>query len=453
MNKYHLKPSLAKAMQECGYETLTPVQEKCIPLLLTGKQLAVQAETGAGKTAAFLIPALEMCDPADRHIQTLIIEPSRELALQTETETKRLSAYTAIHSSALVGGLSIRKQINRLHQGVQVITATPGRLLDLFQQEELDLSHLKLVVLDEADQILSTGQKEETAEVLMHCHCQMALFSATVNEDVRDFMTGEYMDIVMNPTRLNTRLASYYIQTEQKKETLVSLLTHLDITSAIVFVKYKDETNELASELNHHDILSSPFSSFYQERTRLRIMNEFRSGKIRVLIATDAAERGLDLPDVSHIIHYDLPQDYASFIHRSGRSAHQFNSGTVLVLMNTQDMLSPLGRSLLRICQPFTMPEETKADLSRPLMKEEKKAPAVTTVLLRAGKKQKMRPKDIIGALCTYYDFREIGVLDIQDNYSTVTILKADPDILNRLANLSVKGKHVRVEPIKNSHL
>lgn len=452
MNGYHFKPSIEKAMQECGYETLTPVQEKCIPLLLSGKQLVVQAETGAGKTAAFLIPSLQMIDETEKNIQILIIEPTRELALQTEQETKRLSAYTSIHSSALVGGMDIRRQINRLHQGLQIITATPGRLLDLFQQKELDFSHLKLVVLDEADQILSTGQKDAVCEILMHCHCQMALFSATVNDDVRSFILGDVTDVTMNPVRLSRGLTPYYVRTEEKKETLLKLLTHLPVTSAIVFVKYKDETNELSTYLSNHDILSSPFSSFYQERTRLKIMDDFKGGNIRVLVSTDAAARGLDLPDVSHIIHYDLPEDYSSFIHRSGRSAHQFNTGTVLIMMNTQDTLTALGRNLLKNCTPFTIPAGTN-DLSRPITRQKKKTPSVTSILLRAGKKQKMRPKDIIGALCEYYDFRDIGVLDIQDTYSTVTILKDDPDILNRLAHLTIKGKHVRVEPIHNAHL
>ena len=449
---YPFKPEICRAMAACGYAELTPVQSKCIPLLLSEKQVICQASTGAGKTAAFLIPSLQRIDETDPHIQFLIIEPTRELALQTEEETSRLAVYTGIHHTALVGGMNIRKQINRLHQGVQLIAATPGRLKDLFQQNELDFSHLKSVILDEADQILSTGQKDDTNEVLMHCRCPVSVFSATISDEVRSFIIGDATEVILDPIRLNQKLTSYYLRTETKKETLLLLLHHLPITSAIVFVKYKDEAGELAAWLQKNNILAEPFSSFYQEHKRLQILDAFRNGDIRVLVATDAAARGLDLMDVSHIIHYDLPEDYASFVHRSGRSAHQNNTGTVIILLNSSDVLTKLGRTILQTSDPLDLKEEGN-DLSVPLTKKQKASPHVTTILLRAGKKQKMRPKDIIGALCTYYDFKEIGVLDIQDTYSTVTILKEDKDILSRLANLTIKGKHVRVEPVRNAHL
>jgi superfamily II DNA/RNA helicase len=442
------KETIRKAMHECGYDTLTPVQEKCIPLLLSGRQILVQSETGSGKTAAFLIPSLQMIEENDRQIQILIIEPTRELALQTGREAERLAVYTGIHTSALVGGMDITKQINRLHQGLQLVTGTPGRLNDLLHQNELDLSHLKYVILDEADQILSTGQKEETNALLMHCHCRMALFSATLNEDVRSFLLGDATEVIMNQSSLNSRITPYYIRAEEKKETLIHLLKHLPVVSAIVFVKYKEEAAELADALKKEHILTAPFSSYYQERTRIRTLRRFENGDIRVLVATDAAARGLDIQGVSHIIHYDLPEDPALFIHRSGRSAHQFNTGTVLVLLSSSDALTPMGRTILQSYDEAAIPEEPN-DLSRPLHPHKKKQPDVMRILLRAGKKQKMRPKDIIGALCTYVNFKDIGVLDIQDNYSTVTILKNDPSLLERLDSLTIKGKKVKAEPLK----
>lgn len=450
MTQFSLKPSLIKAIKACGYTSLTPVQNKVIPLLLTDKQLVVQAETGAGKTAAFLIPAIEKTT-AENTIQTLIIEPTRELALQTASEAERLSVYAKVSSASLVGGLNIEKQERRLKNGVQMIIGTPGRLNDLYHQGLLDLSHLKLLILDEADQIIGTGQKEECEEVLMHCECQTALFSATVSDDVLSFMAGDYTDIRMNKAEVSTRIHPYYCLAEDKKEALVRILTHLPVTSAIVFVKYKDETLELAKYLGSRHILASAFSSHYEERSRMKILEAFRQGETRVLVSTDAAERGLDLPEVSHIIHYDLPETPASFIHRSGRSAHQSDTrGTVIVLMNANDTRTQMGKTILKNYDRIS-PEEKTYDLSVPIPKEKKRSPDVTKILIRAGKKDKIRKKDIIGALCTRIPFEDIGVLDVQDTYTAAVILKPiDPDTLNPL---SVKGKKRKVERVKNTHI
>jgi len=432
---------IIKALENMGITNLNYLQEETLNKI-NHHDVFIQAPTGSGKTLSYLLPILDKMDNSNEHTQVIIITPTRELTLQVNEVTSKITPYLNIHNISLIGGLDINKQINALKHRPQLLIATPGRLLDLITQDKLDLSKVKYIVFDEADQIVSTGQSNEVRKILTYCsECTHICVSATYHEFIKELI-HDYISIkTIEGNQLNAKITSYYIKTnsKSKNKTLLNILDHSDIKQAIVFTNYKNDANVISEYLNKHDILSQSFSSYFEERDRIKILNEFKKGNIRVLVATDAASRGLDLSDISHIIHYDIPSDYETYIHRSGRSAHQNNDGITITMIKEED---ELGNTIINESNQYIIDYDFNNDLSHPLIKEEKTS-NITTIKIYAGKKDKIRPKDIIGALCTIYDFKEIGVLEIQDIYSTVTILKPKDEI--SLDSLSIKGKKRKV--------
>lgn len=437
--------NIMHAIHDAGYHTLRPVQTQCIPLLLEGKSIAVQAHTGSGKTAAFLIPSLSMANEDAQYPEVLILSPTRELALQTGNLAKQFSLYTRIHTAVCIGGIDIEKQINALKMKPALVVGTPGRIVDLLHQNRLDLSKLKLLVMDEADQLISTGQKKETEEILSKTHCPRALFSATLKEDVLSFLPKNYEHIVLDEQKVSDNIKTWYIETEDKQKTVLEVLSHTDIKTCIIFVHYRSTATKLSAFLQKKHILSEAFSSDKEERERIRILKDFEKGMIRVLCATDAAARGLDLTHVSHIIHYDPSIDEETYIHRSGRSGHQGQAGTVISLLTDEDEPQTI-QYIKSETEPFSLSYGNNFDLSKPLEKTIQER-NYTKLLIKAGRSDKLRPKDIIGALCTIIPFEDIGTLEIQDHYSTVIIKKR---ITLQEHSLSIKGKKRKIEDKKD---
>ena len=435
--------NILQALEEEGYHTLRPVQTQCIPLLLSGKSIGVQAKTGSGKTAAFLIPSLTIAKEDTQHPQVLILSPTRELALQTGKLARQFAIYTRLHIATCIGGIDIEKQINALRMRPQIIIGTPGRMVDLYRQGRLDFSHLKLVVMDEADQLISTGQRKETEEILSYTTCARALFSATLKQDVLSFLPETYELVVLDEQKVSNNIKTWYIETEDKQKTLVDILKHTDIETCIVFVHYRSTAAKLSSNLKKKNILCEAFSSDKEEKERIRILKDFEEGRIRVLCATDAAARGLDLTRLSHIIHYDPSIDEETYIHRSGRSGHQGQAGTVISFVTNDDDPNTINY-IKQNAKPYPLSREQEYDLSKPLKKEQQQNRNYTKLIIKAGRSDKLRPKDIIGALCTIIPFEDIGTLEIQDHYSTVIIKKP---ITLSVSTLSIKGKKRKIEP------
>ena len=442
-----MRKELNDILNELGYLPLRDVQKKCIPLITEGKDWYIQAETGAGKTAAYLIPLIDACDEESMTTSALVIAPTREIALQSAQEAQKLAVRTQVHIITAVGGMDRTKQENALKHRPHIVIGTPGRILDLLQAGILDLSSLQRVILDEADQIISTGQREDVTRILQYTHgIQTVCLSATWSDLLNSFFPGNFEKMIINdPQALNTEIKACREMTEDKKASLYQILRHLPVTSCIVFMNHRSDALNLAEILRKQGILASSFSAYFEEKKRLQILEQFRKGEIRVLIATDAAARGLDLPEVSHIIHYDLPVDYETYIHRSGRTAHQGGSGVSIALISQEDFMTPVGSRIVSETDMLVL-EDQVYDLTVPVIKAEKKKAAVQQFLIRAGKKDKIRPKDIIGALCTVIPFEEIGVLEIQEKYSTVTVLNTDPFLAGRLDRLKIKGKERRIE-------
>lgn len=432
------KEEVMKAFHELGYKELLPVQQQAIPMIEQGCSLFLQAETGSGKTAAYLIPILSAGSKA------LIIAPTRELALQIEEEAGKLAVYTRLRTAALIGGIDQKSQENKLRLHPDLIIATAGRLLDLFQQNKLDPAEMETVVLDEADQILSTGQYDDVRKVIEQIGhpVQTICVSATWNERFAGYLPENFEKLVIHDNRLNTSIDAYHILTDNKKKTLRRILTHEKISRAIIFVNHRSDAERLAQKLQNMNILSAAFSAALEERKRIKILKAFKDGEIRILTATDAAARGLDIPDVSHIIHYDLPFDAETYIHRSGRSAHQQNSGISIALLDSHDLETEDGRKIRDDTPQYDIHTGEENDLTIPLQEGEKRKTNTRILTIKAGRNDKIRPRDIIGALCQLMPFEKIGVLDIQDHYSTVVLL--DPDV--EIREITIKGKKRKAE-------
>lgn len=437
--------AIEKAMKELGYYKLRPVQEISYQKFEENVSFVLQAKTGSGKTLAFLYPALKEIDEECKETQLLIISPTRELAMQTSTLAKKLASFTRIPIVTCIGGIPISKQINSLKHRPLVVIGTPGRLLDLYEQGYLKVDGVKRLVLDEADQIISTGQYEETASLLNKVNAHMSLYSATINDKVKRFISSNTEIITLDEAKVNEAIRANYVETEDKLNTLFTYFKTKEITSCIVFVSHKEGAMVLTKELKQRNILCSAFSSLYNERKRLSVLKDFKEGKIRVLVATDALARGMDIQDISDIIHYELPEDIETFIHRSGRTAHNKESGNVLVLLNQNDLDTQVGKYCIKNFEAYEFQTKKVGSLTKEIEKEKEKTTAVTKLLIRCGRKDKIRPKDIIGALCTIYPFEKIGTLDIQDNYSTVLIYEKDIT----LNALTIKGKRRKIEKTK----
>ena len=414
---------------------MSEVQKQSIPAIAEGKNLFIQAKTGAGKTYAYLIPSVACVDPQSNDTQVLIIAPTRELAVQIGESAERICPHFNVHPVVCIGGLDIDRQINALRHRPHIIIGTPGRLNDLLQQNRIRLNHLRMLIMDEADQIISTGQKEEVLSLLTNVPSgiQMVALSATSHEEVMQFLPDNTEKLILDENRVNDRIDVRYVITENRQETLLHLLQHLPITTAIVFTNYKEDANQISELLQNNRILSSAFSSYFEEKKRLSILKQFKEGKIRVLVATDAAARGLDISDVSHIIHYDLPMDVQTFIHRSGRSAHQGDTGMTILMGMDEQQISAYSDT----CTPLSIDETYVCDLSIPYKKQEIQNNTLK-IRIHAGRKEKIRPKDVIGALCTIMDFKDIGTLEIQDTFSSVILLKRDITLPQRI---TIKGK------------
>ena len=414
---------------------MSEVQKQSIPAIAEGKNLFIQAKTGAGKTYAYLIPSVACVDPQSNDTQVLIIAPTRELAVQIGESAERICPHFNVHPVVCIGGLDIDRQINALRHRPHIIIGTPGRLNDLLQQNRIRLNHLRMLIMDEADQIISTGQKEEVLSLLTNVPSgiQMVALSATSHEEVMQFLPDNTEKLILDENRVNDRIDVRYVITENRQETLLHLLQHLPITTAIVFTNYKEDANQISELLQNNRILSSAFSSYFEEKKRLSILKQFKEGKIRVLVATDAAARGLDISDVSHIIHYDLPMDVQTFIHRSGRSAHQGDTGMTILMGMDEQQISAYSDT----CTPLSIDETYVCDLSIPYKKQEIQNNTLK-IRIHAGRKDKIRPRDVIGALCTIMDFNDIGTLEIQDTFSSVILLNRNISLPPRI---TIKGK------------
>lgn len=365
-----LPEHLLKAVNELGYETPSPIQEKAIPPLLQGRDILGQAQTGTGKTAAFALPILANIDPKNRQTQVLILAPTRELAIQVAEACQSYAKYIKdFHVLPIYGGQSYTNQLRHLQRGAQIVVGTPGRVMDHMRRKTLSLDHLKTLVLDEADEMLRMGFIDDVEWVLEHTPAgrQIALFSATMPKEIKKVAethlnNPEIIKIADKTTTAKTIRQRYLTSTGiNKLDALTRILEIEEFDGIIVFVRTKITTEELASKLNARGFSCAALNGDIAQATREKTVSRLKSGDIDILIATDVAARGLDVERISHVINYDIPYDTEAYVHRIGRTGRAGRSGEAILFIAPREkrMLSSIERATGQVIERMDIPSAT----------------------------------------------------------------------------------------------
>ncbi|MGE5429837.1 MAG: DEAD/DEAH box helicase [Syntrophomonadaceae bacterium] len=343
----NLSKEIQKAITDLGYEEATPIQSEAIPVLLAGHDIIGQAQTGTGKTAAFGIPALEMLDPHNRNVQALILCPTRELALQVSEEISKIAKYKKGFSLLPVyGGQSIERQLSVLSRGVQIVIGTPGRVMDHMERGSLRLNDIKMVVLDEADEMLDMGFRDDIEMILKHTPAerQTVLVSATMPKPIKDLAKRYQKDPVnikvVHEVLTVPSIEQIYFEVREKNklEALTRAIDLYNIKLGLVFCNTKRGVDELTEHLQARGYASDALHGDMKQATREKVMAKFRKGIIEILIATDVAARGLDVENVEAVFNYDMPQDEEYYVHRIGRTGRAGKSGRAFTFVTGRDL-------------------------------------------------------------------------------------------------------------------
>ena len=359
-----LNADILRAVAEQGYSEPTPIQRQAIPVVLSGRDLMASAQTGTGKTAGFTLPLLQLLSSSNPHpkgrrpVRALILTPTRELAAQVGENVAEYSKHLDIRSLVVFGGVSINPQMMKLRGGVDVLVATPGRLLDLEHQNALDLSKVEILVLDEADRMLDMGFIHDIRRVLakLPAKRQNLLFSATFSDEIKTLAEK----LLHNPeqvevARRNTASEQvtqhvHFVDKKRKRELLSQLIGSGNWQQVLVFTRTKHGANHLAEQLNKDGITSAAIHGNKSQGARTRALSDFKDGKIRVLVATDIAARGIDIEELPHVVNYELPNVPEDYVHRIGRTGRAAAVGEALslVCVDEHKLLRDIERVLKR---------------------------------------------------------------------------------------------------------
>ena len=371
-----LNPEILRAIRDAGYVTPTPIQALAIPIVLKGQDLLGCAQTGTGKTAAFALPILQRLGKTSdnqnrsnvvnnikkqnlRQIRVLVLSPTRELAIQIGDSFSIYGKYTRLKNAVIYGGVGQNPQVKKLQHGVDIVVATPGRLLDLIRQGYINLSHVEVFVLDEGDRMLDMGFIHDIrtiVKMMPQKNRQSLLFSATIPREIKEFAKNILHDPVEinispeQPTLEIIKQAAFFISKEKKQALLEYLLADATITRALVFTRTKHGADRVVKKLRRKGIYSEPIHGNKSQSARQNALKNFRTGKTRVLVATDVASRGIDVDDISHVIQFDLPDIPETYLHRIGRTARAGAGGTAFAFCekNQRKQLKEIER-LIRI--------------------------------------------------------------------------------------------------------
>ncbi|WP_226645206.1 DEAD/DEAH box helicase [Microbulbifer variabilis] len=361
-----LPPEILTAIEKLGYETPSPIQAQTIPSLLENRDVLGQAQTGTGKTAAFALPLLSKLDLKDRRPQALVLAPTRELAIQVaEACQAYASNLKGFHVAPIYGGADYRGQIQQLKRGVQLVVGTPGRVMDHMRRGSLDLSNLRTLVLDEADEMLRMGFIDDVQWVLEQIpeERQIALFSATMPKEIAR-IAREYLQ---EPVEVKIRVKQETAETIRQRYWPVGGLHKLDaltrileaepVDATIIFVRTKNSTVELADKLAARGFASAALNGDMAQNLREQVIDKLKNGKLDIVVATDVAARGLDVKRISHVINYDIPYDTEAYIHRIGRTGRAGREGDAILFV------APRERRMLRVIEKATKKPIEKLDL------------------------------------------------------------------------------------------
>ena len=374
-----LVPELSRAVAEQGYETPTPIQVRAIPAVIAGRDVLAGAQTGTGKTAAFVLPVLQALaqSPASRAPRALVLTPTRELAAQVAESARQYGRHTKARISVVFGGVGINPQIDALRSGCDLLVATPGRLLDLAGQRAVDLREVRHFVLDEADRMLDMGFIHAIRQVLklLPPRRQNLMFSATYSDDIRDLATRLLHDPVTvevaprNATADRVDQRAYRVPKEHKRHLLAHLIRAGDWQQVLVFTRTKHGANRLAEQLAATGIATAAIHGNKSQNARVRALAEFKTGKITALVATEVAARGLDIKELPFVVNYELPNVPEDYVHRIGRTARAGSTGRAISLVAPDEagLLKDIERLLKRSLPLAANPEFTVTPEQRPV--------------------------------------------------------------------------------------
>jgi superfamily II DNA/RNA helicase len=372
-NSFGLNDSLLEAINWMGFQYATPIQEQAIPVILENRDLIGCAQTGTGKTAAFVLPILhKLADKQDNFVDTLILVPTRELAVQIEQQIQGLSYFISVNSMAIYGGGGDaklwNKQADALNENCDIIVATPGKLLSHLKMGKVNFSHVKHLVMDEADRMLDMGFSDDINQIISYLpkNRQNLLFSATMPNSIRTLAKN----LLYNPAEITLSISKpaegvtqrVYLTFDNQKSKLIPLLLkeREHYTSIIIFTSAKEKVNEIIRELRQHKIPAKGISSNLDQTQREEVLSSFRSKNTRILVATDVLSRGIDIKDINLVINYDVPHDAEDYVHRIGRTARANTKGEAITLVNPKDMqrMDRIEKLIERVLDKDNCPEE-----------------------------------------------------------------------------------------------
>ena len=513
---------IQKAVRYMGFEEASPIQAKAIPAMISGIDLIGQAQTGTGKTAAFGIPLLEKVDPKLKKLQAIVLCPTRELAIQVADEIRNLSRYMhGIKVLPIYGGQDIVKQIRSLKSGTQIVIGTPGRVMDHMRRKTMKLDFVHTVVLDEADEMLNMGFREDIEFVLSGVpeERQTVLFSATmpkpIMEITKKFQNNAKVIKVTKKELTVPNIEQYYydVKPKKKEEVLSRLLDIYSPRLSVVFCNTKKQVDLLVNALLGRGYFAAGLHGDMKQEQRDRVMQGFRTGKTEILVATDVAARGIDVDEVEAVFNYDLPQDDEYYVHRIGRTgragregrAFSFVSGKEVYKLkeiqrycktkiyaqkvpslndvantkmenilddvervieqedldmminaieervnNSEFTAMDMAAAFLKICCGMTEDNKNTEENDWEFGDTGAGEDGMVRLFINIGKKQRVRPGDILGAIAgeSGMDGKLIGTIDMYDKYTFVEVPREYArEVLNAMKNVKIKGKTVAVEP------
>ncbi len=515
-----LSPLILRAVEEMGFEEMSPIQVKAIPIIMEGRDVVGQAQTGTGKTAAFGIPLLEKINPHEKNLQALVLCPTRELAIQVAEEFRKLAMF--MHNVKILpvyGGQEISKQIRSLKAGTQIIIGTPGRVMDHMRRKTVKFDHIKMVVLDEADEMLDMGFRDDIETILREVpeERQTELFSATmpgpILEIARTYQKNAEMLRMVKKELTVPKIEQFYyeVSPKNKQEVLSRLLDMYNPKLSLIFCNTKKQVDELTEALQGRGYFAEGLHGDLKQQQRDRVMNSFRNGRTEILVATDVAARGIDVDDVEAVFNYDVPQDDEYYVHRIGRTGRAGREGRAFTLVVGREVYKL--RDIMHYCktkirlQPIPSINDVTAvkaekildkvdsmiqneDLTKliDLIEEKVNAASYTSLDMAAaflkmtmgddgskaeeanyedfgdtgaemgmvrlfinlGKKQNIRPGDILGAIAgeTGMPGKLIGSIDMYDKYTCVKVPREHAsDVIQTMKMAKIKGKSINIEP------
>lgn len=442
-----LDDKLKQALQVMKYEELTPVQEKVIPCLLEKKSCIVQAQTGSGKTASYAIPIIQNIVVDQHDPQALILSPTRELCRQIKDHFHWLGMYKKIQCLEIFGKQPFIYQKEDLKQRCHVVSGTPGRILEHIKEGTFITTGIQYVVLDEADALMQDGFIEDVKEILssMPKEATMCLLSATIDQEVLDFAKDKEYEIFQ--LEGTSSIQEYVYPYENKLEDVCQILMDMNPDTSIIFCQRQQTVDELYDSLQEYNVSCAAIHGGMVQEERLRVMKDFKKGKIRILISTDVSARGIDVEKVNLIINYDRPDSKAIYKHRIGRSGRVQEVGISITLVKqlpANVMVYTLSEKKAvnkENMKPLSFKPKEKTDVTKELRKD------IQKIYINAGKNKKIRAGDIVGALCSIDGIQmdDIGIIQVQDHQTYVDILNGKGKIVLKQLK-TIKKKSVKVQ-------